>query len=53
MTLLEIVNISRGGYDGKSSGEVASNVAGSKLVMMGYGGIAAFTPHRSVILRES
>lgn len=23
------------GYDGKSSGEVASNVAGSKLVMMG------------------
>ncbi len=24
-----------GGYDGKSSGEVASNVAGSKLVMMG------------------
>lgn len=28
-----------GGYDGKTSGEVASNVAGSKLVMMGYGGI--------------
>lgn len=24
-----------GGYDGKTSGEVASNVAGSKLVMMG------------------
>lgn len=42
-----------GGYDGKSSGEVASNVAGSKLVMMGYAGIAAFTPHRSVILREA
>lgn len=41
-----------GGYDGKSSGEVASNVAGSKLVMMGYAGIAAFTPHRSVIVRE-
>ena len=53
MTLLEIVNISRGGYDGKTSGEVASNVAGSKLVMMGYAGIAAFTPYRSVILRES
>lgn len=33
-----------GGYDGKSSGEVASNVAGSKLVMMSYAGIAAFTP---------
>ena len=25
-----------GGYDGRSSGEVASNVAGSKLVMMGW-----------------
>lgn len=24
-----------GGYDGKSSGEVASNVAGSKLIMLG------------------
>lgn len=23
-----------GGYDGRSSGEVASNVAGSKLIMM-------------------
>lgn len=42
-----------GGYDGRSSGEVASNVAGSKLVMMAYAGVAAFTPHRSVILRES
>lgn len=41
-----------GGYDGKSSGEVASNVAGSKLVMMGYAGCAAFTPYRSVIVRE-
>lgn len=42
-----------GGYDGKSSGEVASNVAGSKLVMMGYAGVAAFTPYRSVIVREA
>lgn len=25
-----------GGYSGKNSGEVASNVAGSKLVMMGW-----------------
>lgn len=41
-----------GGYDGKSSGEVASNVAGSKLVMMAYAGMAAFTPYRSVIIRE-
>lgn len=53
MTLLEIVNISRGGYDGKTSGEVASNVAGSKLIMMAYSGVAAFTPYRSVILREA
>jgi len=42
-----------GGYDGKSSGEVASNVAGSKLVMSGYAGVAAFTPYRSVIVREA
>lgn len=42
-----------GGYDGKTSGEVASNVAGSKLVMMQYSGIACFTPYRSVILREA
>ena len=42
-----------GGYDGKTSGEVASNVAGSKLVMMSYAGVAAFTPYRSVILREA
>lgn len=42
-----------GGYDGKSSGEVASNVAGSKLIMMGYAGVAAFTPYRSVIVREA
>ena len=42
-----------GGYDGKSSGEVASNVAGSKLIMVGYAGVAAFTPYRSVIVREA
>lgn len=42
-----------GGYSGKESGEVASNVAGSKLVMMGYAGVACFTPYRSVILREA
>lgn len=41
-----------GGYSGKESGEVASNVAGSKLVMSGYAGIACFTPYRSVILRQ-
>ena len=42
-----------GGYDGKTSGEVASNVAGSKLVMIGYAGVAAFTPYRSVIVRQA
>lgn len=41
-----------GGLDGKTSGEVSSNVAGSKMVMMGYAGIAAFTPYRSFILRQ-
>lgn len=40
------------GYDGRSSGEVASNVAGSKLVMSGYAGVAVFTPYRSVIVYE-
>lgn len=53
MTLLEIVNIHRGGYDGRSSGEVASNVAGSKLIMMSYAGVACFTPYRSVIVRQA
>lgn len=42
-----------GGADGVTSGEVASNVAGSKLVMHGYAGVAAFTPYRSVILLEA
>lgn len=42
-----------GGLDGKSSGEVASNVAGSKMVMMGYQGVACFTPFRSFIVREA
>lgn len=42
-----------GGYDGSTSGEVASNVAGSKLVMMGYAGVAAFTPYRSVLVYEA
>jgi hypothetical protein len=41
-----------GGLDGRSSGEVASPVAASKMVMMGYGGIACFTPYRSFIVRQ-
>ena len=42
-----------GGLDGKTSGEVSSNVAASKAVMSTYAGIAAFTPFRSAILREA
>jgi hypothetical protein len=42
-----------GGLDGKSSGQVASNVAGSKMVMMQYAGIAAMTPFRSVIIYQA
>jgi hypothetical protein len=42
-----------GGLDGKTSGAVASNVAGSRKVMLGYGCVAAFTPYRSAIIREN
>lgn len=42
-----------GGLDGKTSGTVSSNVAGSKRVLMTYAGIAAFTPYRSAVLREA
>ena len=42
-----------GGLDGKTSGAVATNVAGSRKVMMGYGCVCAYTPYRSVILREN
>ena len=41
-----------GGLDGLSSGEVSSNVAGSKYVIHGYKGCAVFNPFRSYILRE-
>jgi len=42
-----------GGLDGKTSGPVASNVAGSKRVLHTYAGIAAFTPFRSAVIREA
>lgn len=42
-----------GGASGNTSGSVSSNVAGSKRVIMGYGGIMVATPYRSVILREA
>lgn len=41
-----------GGLDGRSSGEVASPVAGSKRIIWGYASIAVFNPYRSAILRE-
>lgn len=41
-----------GNLDGKTSGAVASNVAGSHMVMMGIAGVIAYTPYKSCILRE-
>lgn len=41
-----------GGVDGITSGVVSSPVAGSKLIVAGYSGIAAFAPYRSFILEE-
>jgi hypothetical protein len=41
-----------GGVDGKTSGIVSSPVAGSKLIVAGYSGIAAFAPYKSFILEE-
>jgi hypothetical protein len=41
-----------GGIDGRTSGIVSSPVAGSKLIVCGYSGIAAFAPYRSFIIEE-
>jgi hypothetical protein len=41
-----------GGIDGITSGIVSSPVAGSKLIVAGYSGIAAFAPYRSFIIEE-
>lgn len=41
-----------GGSTGKMSGNVSTNVAGTKMVMHTYSGIACFTPHKSAIIRE-
>lgn len=41
-----------GGLDGLSSGVVSSPVAGSKLIVWGYSGIAVFNPYKSFILRQ-
>lgn len=41
-----------GRENGLSSGEVASPVAGSKLIMWGYSSLAVFNPYKSYILRQ-
>jgi len=41
-----------GGIDGITSGIVSSPVAGSKLIVAGYAGIAAFAPYKSFIIEE-
>lgn len=41
------------GEDGKSSGNVSTNVAGSKMVMMSTAGVAVFAPFRSFIIMEA
>jgi len=42
-----------GGMDGKTSGAVASPVAGAKLVNSGYSGAGVFTPYRSYVMLEN
>ena len=41
-----------GGIDGVTSGIVSSPVAGSKLIVAGFSGIAAFAPYKSFIIEE-
>lgn len=41
------------GEDGKSSGNVSTNVAGSKMAMMSTAGVAVFAPFRSFIIMEA
>lgn len=42
-----------GGRDGKTSGAVSTNVAGSKEIMHTYAAVAAFTPFRSAVIYEA
>lgn len=42
-----------GGLDGVTSGEVATSVAGSKLIHMGYAGCGLYNPYRSFIIEEN
>lgn len=41
-----------GGQDGGSDGKVSSPVAGTKLILHGYSGIAVFNPYRSYVMEE-
>lgn len=41
-----------GGIDGITSGIVSSPIAGSKLIVAGYSGIAAFAPYRAFVIEE-
>ena len=41
------------GEDGRSSGNVSTNVAGSKMVMMSTCGVAVWAPFRSFIILEA
>lgn len=42
-----------GGQDGKTSGSVATAVAGSSYHLLGYAGAVLFNPYKSFILREA
>lgn len=42
-----------GGLDGVTSGDVASPVAASKIIHMGYSGVGVFNPYRSFIIEEN
>ncbi len=42
-----------GGMSGVESGDIASPVAGSKLVHAGYAGVGVFSPYRSFIVEEN
>ena len=40
------------GLDGTTSGEVATGVAGSKIIHMGYSGVGIYNPYKSFIIEE-
>lgn len=42
-----------GGVDGKTSGDIATTVAGSSFHIMGMSGVAVFNPYKSCIIQEA